>query len=91
MFALSKRQHNGANNMIISNIEHHSIDDNGSDGIVTWFSMVVDNDQDMFGIHSDGALLDADGAPVTPGDELYRSVMYSIDQFAQELQTEDTL
>ena len=77
--------------MIISNIEHHSIDDNGSAGIVTWFSMVVDDEQDMFGIHSDGALLDLDGAPITPGDELYRSVMYSIDQFAQELQTEDTL
>ena len=77
--------------MIISNVEHHSIYDNGSDGIVTWFTMVVDDEQDMFGVHSDGALLDTDGAPVTPGDELYRSVMYSIDQFAQQLQTEDTL
>jgi len=77
--------------MIISNIEHYSIDDNGSDGIVTWFSMVVDDEQDMFGIHSDGALLDIDGTPVTFGDELYRSVMYSIDQFAQQLQAEDIL
>ncbi len=77
--------------MIISNVEHHSIDDNGSDGIVTWFTLIVDGEQDMFGIHSDGALLDIDGTPVTPGDELYRSVMYSIDQFAQQLQTEDTL
>tara|TARA_R110000796_G_scaffold45658_1_gene110563 strand:+ start:238 stop:468 length:231 start_codon:yes stop_codon:yes gene_type:complete len=73
--------------MIISNIEHYSIDDNGSDGIVTWFTMDLDGEQEMFGIHTDGALLDGDGAPVTPGDELYRSVMYSIDQFAQELQS----
>lgn len=77
--------------MIISNVQFLSIDDNGSDGMVSWYGMDVEGENDMFGTHSDGALLDADGAPITPGDELYRSVMYSIDQFAQELQAEDAL
>ena len=75
--------------MIISNVRFYSIDDNGSDGMVSWYEMEAGGDEDMFGIHSDGALLDIDGCPVTPGDELYRSVMYSIDQFAQKLQAED--
>ena len=77
--------------MIISNVQFLSIDDNGSDGMVSWYGMDVDGDNDMFGIHSDGALLDADGAPIAAGDELYRAVMYSIDKFAQRLQTEDNL
>ena len=76
--------------MNISNVQFLSIDDNGSDGLVAWYGMVVDDEQDMFGIHSDGALLDIDGAPVTPGDEEYRAVMYAIDQLAQKLHAEDS-
>tara|TARA_R110002153_G_scaffold25210_7_gene80215 strand:+ start:87 stop:347 length:261 start_codon:yes stop_codon:yes gene_type:complete len=76
--------------MIISNVQFLSIDDNGSDGLVSWYGMEVEGDQDMFGIHSDGALLDIDGVPVTPGDEEYRAVMYAIDQLAQKLQAEDS-
>tara|TARA_R110000868_G_scaffold128273_1_gene336251 strand:+ start:237 stop:482 length:246 start_codon:yes stop_codon:yes gene_type:complete len=75
--------------MIISNVQFLSIDDNGSDGMVSWYGMDVEGEDDMFGIHSDGALLDIDGVPVTPGDELYRAVMYAIDQLAQKLQAED--
>ena len=76
--------------MNISNVQFLSIDDNGSDGMVSWYGMHVDGDPDMFGIHSDGALLDIDGVPVTPGDDEYRAVMYSIDQLAQKLQAEDS-
>lgn len=67
--------------MKISNVQFQSIDDNGQNGSVRWHSMDIDGEYEVFGTHQDGALLDVDGAPVTPGDELYRAVQYSLDQF----------